>query len=164
MKALVIENKKALTDSLKKFLISQNYDIDIATCEIEAQELAKSGIYDLVIIDGSLEYKNVSDDTLSYGNTCLNLSSGTLVHDDKMVRLTAKELDIIRLLFKNPNYNISKNRIISHVWGYDSYAIDNNVEVYIGFLRKKLATIDSNVSIVATRKLGYHLEIRKDSV
>ena len=103
-------------------------------------------------------------DQLSYGNTVLDLSSATLTCSDKSVRLTAKEFEIIQLLFKTPQHNISKERILSHVWGYDSYAIDNNVEVYIGFLRKKLATIDSNVSIVAIRKLGYHLEIRADSL
>lgn len=97
---------------------------------------------------------------LSYGNTVLDLSTATLTCKDKSIRLTAKEFEIIHLLFKTPQHIISKDRIISNVWGYDSYAIGNNVEVYIGFLRKKLATIESNVSIVAIRKLGYHLEVR----
>ena len=45
------------------------------------------------------------------------------------------------------------------VWGYDSNATENHVEVYVGFLRKKLASIGSNIRIVAVRRLGYHLEV-----
>lgn len=102
--------------------------------------------------------QSIQVNALTFGDTSLDLFSAVLSCADKQVRLTAKEFDIMRLLLLTPSHNISKEKIISYVWGYDSYAIDNNVEVYIGFLRKKLATIDSNVSIVAVRKLGYHLE------
>ena len=44
-------------------------------------------------------------------------------------------------------------------WGFDSNAVENHVEVYVGFLRKKLAAIGSNVCIEAVRRLGYHLEV-----
>lgn len=58
--------------------------------------------------------------------------------------------------------NISKTLFLEKIWGYDSDATENNVEVYIGFLRKKLKTLSSDISIVASRGLGYHLEIRSD--
>jgi DNA-binding response regulator dltR len=58
--------------------------------------------------------------------------------------------------------NISKTLFLEKIWGYDSDATENNVEVYIGFLRKKLKTLSSDISIVASRRLGYHLEIRGD--
>ena len=45
------------------------------------------------------------------------------------------------------------------MWGYDSDAVENHVEVYIGFLRKKLASIGSDIKITAIRRLGYHLEV-----
>ena len=48
---------------------------------------------------------------------------------------------------------------MSKVWGFDSNAVENHVEVYVGFLRKKLAAIGSNVHIEAVRRLGYHLEV-----
>ena len=54
--------------------------------------------------------------------------------------------------------NLSKEVILARIWGYDSNAVENHVEVYVGFLRKKLQTIGSNVRIVAARRLGYHLE------
>ena len=58
--------------------------------------------------------------------------------------------------------NLSKETILARVWGYDSDAVENHVEVYIGFLRKKLASIGSDIRIEAIRRLGYHLEVRDD--
>ena len=55
----------------------------------------------------------------------------------------------------------SKDEIITKVWGYDSNAVENHVEVYVGFLRKKLRSIGSNVKIEALRRLGYHLEVEE---
>ena len=51
--------------------------------------------------------------------------------------------------------------LLTRVWGYDSNAVENNVEVYIGFLRKKLMAIGSNVRIESIRLLGYHLEVEQ---
>lgn len=53
--------------------------------------------------------------------------------------------------------------ILARVWGYDSEAVENHVEVYVGFLRKKLAGIGSNIRIEAIRRLGYHLEINTEN-
>ena len=98
-------------------------------------------------------------DELSFGSTVLDLASGTLAYHDASIRLSAKEFEIMRLLLQNPTRNLSKETILSHVWGYDSNAVENHVEVYIGFLRKKLSAIHSDLSIVAIRRLGYHLEV-----
>ena len=67
----------------------------------------------------------------------------------------------MRLLLQSPDRNLSKEMILAHVWGYDSNAVENHVEVYVGFLRKKLTSIGSNIKIVAIRRLGYHLEIEE---
>ena len=69
---------------------------------------------------------------------------------------------MMRFLLKEGKNNISKNLFLEKIWGYDSDATENNVEVYIGFLRKKLKTLSSDISIVASRRLGYHLEVRGD--
>lgn len=68
----------------------------------------------------------------------------------------------MRFLFQSGQRNLSKEVILARVWGYDSDAVANNVEVYVGFLRKKLASIGSNVHIEARRNLGYHLEVEQD--
>ena len=64
----------------------------------------------------------------------------------------------MRALFQSKDAILSKEVILARVWGYDSNAVENHVEVYVGFLRKKLASIGSNVRIEAVRRLGYRLE------
>ena len=65
----------------------------------------------------------------------------------------------MRALLQAGENNLPKEVILSRVWGYDSNAVENHVEVYVGFLRKKLRSIGSNVRIEAVRRLGYHLEV-----
>lgn len=113
----------------------------------------------LACINALLRRQGAQVDELTFGNTTLDLSSGTLICGDKNIRLSAKEFDVMRLLLQNPDRNLSKEMILAHVWGYDSNAVENHVEVYVGFLRKKLTSIGSNIKIVAIRRLGYHLEV-----
>lgn len=99
---------------------------------------------------------------LSFGNTALDLASSTLVCKDAEVRLSAREFDVMRLLLQAKSGNLSKDVILSRVWGFDSNAVENHVEVYVGFLRKKLESIGSNIRIVSVRRLGYHLEVAEE--
>ena len=93
-----------------------------------------------------------------FGDITLNLSTGDLACRGKSIHLNYKESEILKLLMANPNSAVSKEDLITKVWGYDSDASDNNVEAYISFLRKKLSFLDSHVSITALRKIGYRLE------
>ena len=112
----------------------------------------------LACINALLRRQGSQVDELVYGNTALDLSSGTLICGEKSVRLSAREFDVMRVLLQAQGRNLSKEVILSRVWGYDSNAVENHVEVYVGFLRKKLLSIGSNVRIEAIRRLGYHLE------
>lgn len=116
----------------------------------------------LACINALLRRQGSQVDELGYGNTLLDLGTGTLHCGANQVRLSAREFDVMRLLLQNKNKNLSKETILSRVWGYDSNAVENHVEVYVGFLRKKLLNIGSNLRIDTIRRLGYHLEI-KDS-
>lgn len=98
-------------------------------------------------------------DEVGMGKTCLDLSTAVLSCGDRQIRLSAKEFDIMRLLFQSGVGNLSKEMILEKVWGYDSDAVENHVEVYIGFLRKKLLSIESDVRIESIRRMGYHLEV-----
>ena len=113
----------------------------------------------LACINALLRRQGGEVDELSLGNTALDLSTGMLVCGDRSVRLSAREFDVMRALFQAGSANLSKEAILARVWGYDSNATENHVEVYVGFLRKKLASIGSDVKIVAIRRLGYHLEV-----
>ncbi len=84
-----------------------------------------------------------------------------LVCGDKSVRLSAREFDVMRFLLQSKEQIIPKEVILARVWGYDSNAVENHVEVYVAFLRKKLQSIDSNIRICAIRRMGYHLEVDK---
>ena len=97
-------------------------------------------------------------DELALGNTALELGSCTLVCGEKTVQLSAKEFEVMRFLLSAKNGISSKEAILAKVWGHDSNAVENHVEVYVGFLRKKLASIGSNLRIEAVRRLGYRLE------
>ena len=113
----------------------------------------------LACINALLRRQGSHVDELSFGNTVLDLSCTTLVCGEKSVRLSSREFDVMRILLQSGANNLSKESFLSRVWGFDSNAVENHVEVYVGFLRKKLASIGSDVRIVSVRKLGYHLEV-----
>ena len=99
-------------------------------------------------------------DEMSFEDLSLQLSNSDIKSGDKSVHLNFKEFEIMKLLISNGNVAVTKESIITKVWGYDSDAEDNNVEAYISFLRKKLHFLKSKVSITAIRKVGYRLEVK----
>ena len=115
----------------------------------------------LACINALLRRQGSQVDELRFGNTGLDLATGLLVCGEKSVRLSAREFDVMRLLLQSGERIVSKEVILARVWGYDSNAVENHVEVYVGFLRKKLRAIGSDVRIEAIRRLGYHLEVEK---
>ena len=112
----------------------------------------------LACVNALLRRQNSEVNQISFGNTSLDLSSAMLISDENSIRLSAKEFDVMRLLLSSRGNNLSKEAILTKVWGFESEANENNVEVYIKFLRHKLASIGSNVKIVSIRRMGYHLE------
>ena len=116
----------------------------------------------MACINALLRRQGNQVDEMVYGNTSLDLSSGLLVCGDNTVRLSAREFDVMRFLLQARERNLSKEVILARVWGFDSNAVDNHVEVYVAFLRKKLQAIGSNIRIIAVRRLGYHLEVEND--
>lgn len=113
----------------------------------------------LACMNALLRRQGAQVNELKYGNTALDLETCMLVCGEKSVRLSAREFDVMRFLLQAGDRVLSKEIILSRVWGFDSNAVDNHVEVYVGFLRKKLSSIGSDVRIVALRRLGYHLEV-----
>ena len=113
----------------------------------------------LACVNALLRRQGNQVDELRFGNTALDLGSGQLVCGEKSVRLSARDFDVMRLLMQSRERILSKEIILARVWGFDSNAVENHVEVYVGFLRKKLRSIGSDVRIEAIRRLGYHLEV-----
>ncbi|MBF0779721.1 MULTISPECIES: response regulator transcription factor [unclassified Granulicatella] len=100
----------------------------------------------------------VINDDIHYVDITLSQKTQVLECGVKSVRLGPKEFEIMRLLLINQNQILPKEDLILRVWGFDSDAEDNNVEVYISFLRKKLQFLSSKVTISTARKVGYFLE------
>ena len=223
MKILVIEDERALAESLKNLLTGKGFDVELAFDGETGGEYAMLGVYDLLILDvmmpnmdgyqvarqvrarrcntpilmltarselkdrieglnagadyyltkpfdsrellacinALLRRQGTQVDELTFGNTGLDLASGMLICGEKSIRLTAREFDVMRFLLQAGGRILSKEVLLSRIWGYESNAVENHVEVYVGFLRKKLAKIGSNIRIEAIRRLGYHLEVDK---
>ena len=113
----------------------------------------------LACVNALLRRQGGQVDELRFGNTVLDLSSSQLVCGEKSQRLSAREFDVMRLLMQSRERILSKEILLARVWGYESNAVENHVEVYVGFLRKKLRAIGSDIRITAVRRLGYHLEV-----
>ena len=113
----------------------------------------------LACINALLRRQGGQVDEMSYGNTSLDLSTCILSCGEKSIRLSDREFDMIRFLLQSKEKNISKEVLLVRIWGFESNATENHVEVYIGFLRKKLQSIGSNIRIEAIRRQGYHLEV-----
>ena len=95
------------------------------------------------------------------GSIRLDLDARNAYRGAELVDLTAKEFDLLELLMRNSKIILTKEQILLKVWGYDSDAEDNNAEVYISFLRRKLAHLHSTVKIKTIRLVGYCLEVEQ---
>lgn len=99
-----------------------------------------------------------SNSTLQFGNVTLDRATFEVSSPTGSFRLANKEFQLLELLMNNPRCLISTQRLMEKIWGYDSDAEINVVWVYISYLRKKLAALDANIQIKATRNAGYSLE------
>ena len=221
MQILVVEDEKRLAQALRQILTEQKYMVDVVYDGNDGLDYALSGIYDIIILDIMIPYKDgfqvayelrrqkidtpvlmltakdtipdkvsglnsgaddymtkpfapeellarikaltrrkgeVMMDETDFGDFNFNASTCELSKDSKSVRLNFKEAEILKLLLANRDAIISKEDIITKVWGYDSDAGSNNVEAYISFLRRKLHFIQSETEIKAIKKMGYRLE------
>ncbi len=95
--------------------------------------------------------------TLSFADITLNTSTLWLSSEKNEINLTLKECELLEYLMLHKEMVCSKEQIIEKLWGFESEAEANHVEVYISFLRKKLAFVHSKASINTVRGVGYTL-------
>ena len=98
-------------------------------------------------------------DTLTFGDLTLDLSSHDLACGEQSVHLSKREFDVLQMLMKGTNRIVSKQDLLTRVWGTDADASENSVEAYVSFLRKKIRHLKSKVEITTLRMLGYRLEV-----
>lgn len=97
-------------------------------------------------------------DTMEYGDLSLNVNSGELSRESRSVRLSARELAVMKALMSARGAAVSKDELINRAWDMADNPGDNNVEVYISFIRKKLRFLGTDVKISTARRIGYYLE------
>ena len=220
MYILIAEDDEPLARALKKILEENHYDVDLVFNGEDGLNYAKSGMYDVIILDVMMPKKNgfevvaelrrsristpvllltardaipdkitgydsgaddymtkpfspaellahlrmltrrqgeVVFEELCVGDLRLNLESYDLICGEKSIHLSYKEFCLANVLMSNAGQVVSKDTLISKVWGIESSAEDNNVEAYISFVRKKIKFIGSTAKIETIRKAGYRL-------
>lgn len=99
------------------------------------------------------------EDELLFGDLTLSIKNNTLACDGETIPLSARELELARLLFTHKEDVVPKETIFLKIWGYDSEAESNVVEAYVSFLRRKMRHLKSAVGLVAVRRKGYRLNL-----
>lgn len=224
MRILIVEDEKRLADTLAELLHRRGYAVDVSYDGVSGLDNARSGIYDLVLLDAMLpELDGFSllqqlraggetvpvlmltarsdlsdrvqgldcgadyyltkpfepeellacvrsllrrgggdartDDAITFGDLRLEPGTFQLSCGERSLRLSRREYDLLELLLRSQGRVVPKEQLLLKVWGYDSDAEDNNVEVYISFLRRKLTHLHSAVTIRTRRMVGYFLEV-----
>ncbi|MBO4360781.1 MAG: response regulator transcription factor [Eubacteriaceae bacterium] len=95
--------------------------------------------------------------TIGAGDIMLDTATATLTVGEHSEVLPSKEARMLEILLKNKGAIVSKDYLLDKVWGLDSEATDNTVEIYMHYLRKKISGSES-VRITTRRNLGYILE------
>ena len=98
------------------------------------------------------------DDRIHRDDLVLDPGTTQVTYGQRGARLSRKEYDLLEMLMRNGGQILSKEQLLLKAWGYESNAEDNNVEVYISFLRRKLELVRSNMRIRTVRLVGYCLE------
>ena len=98
---------------------------------------------------------------ITVGGLTLDQRQHVVHRGEEIVDLTAKEYDLLELLMRNCGLVLTKENLLVKIWGYESDAEDNNLEVYISFLRRKLGHLHSAVKIRTIRMVGYCLEVEE---
>lgn len=102
-----------------------------------------------------------SDSVKSIGNLTLDSNKYEMRADGKSVTLTNKEYQLMELFVTHPGFVFSTEHLMEKIWGLDSESYIDVVWTHIGFVRKKLKSINANVEIKTIRGAGYSLEETK---
>ena len=145
---IMLTAKNQTQDKIKGLDSGADFEMDELLARLRALSRRK----------GELAY----DGILQYGDITLNPHQLLLSSKDKETKLTPKEAQALELLIANKYITVSKDTMIEKLWGYESDAEDNHVEIHISLLRKKLKQINSTLTIKAIRGLGYILNYPRE--
>lgn len=102
-------------------------------------------------------YKDEADPLLQVADLTLDRSARQVRRGNRDITLTRKEFDLLEFLMANPNKALSRTSILEQVWGYHYDTMTNTVDVYIGYLRKKIEGGSETKLIQTVRDFGYKI-------
>ena len=146
---LVLTAKEALQDKLRAFDCGAD---DYLTKPFAFEEL-------LARIKALLRRKPYKESVveLAIADLTLNRDSREVRRGTKVISLTRKEFDLLEFLMSSPNKALSRVSILEQVWGYHYDTLTNIVDVYIGYLRKKVDAGTKEKLIQTVRDFGYKI-------
>jgi two-component system response regulator MprA len=96
---------------------------------------------------------------VAYADIALDPSTREVYRGDMLISLTVTEFNLLHMFLRNPRQVLARSQILNEVWGYDFYGDDNVLEIYVGYLRKKLEADGSPRVIQTVRGVGYVLRV-----
>lgn len=99
-----------------------------------------------------------ADEILQIGNVIFNCFTHCIRQGEREIQLTAREFQLLDLLMRNPRRVVSRDDILTQVWG--NAIASNNLDAYVRLLRKKLKGFNNAVTIQTVRGIGYRLEVQ----
>ena len=97
----------------------------------------------------------IKGETIVFEDVSFNTKKNILQTENKEFKLSVKEAKILEMLLKRPNQVFTREQILNRVWGFDKEVNENNIEIYVHNLRKKI--VDTQVKIDTIRGVGYTL-------
>ncbi len=158
VKIIMLTARTLLEDKLKGLNNGAN---DYLTKPFHIEELVAR-----VNIQLKKDHKETIKDYIEVGDLRLNTKTTNLIctTTNESIDIVCKEFLLLEYLMQNPEQTIPKDKIYEKVWGFDSDAESNNLEVYLSFVRKKIKIIGSTIKIKSIRGLGYRLEARDEKI
>jgi two-component system, OmpR family, response regulator MprA len=95
---------------------------------------------------------------LAFGDVELNVTARTVLRGNRLIELTRTEFDLMELLLRHPRRVLSRSVLFTEVWGYDFGTGSNSLDVYIGYLRRKLEAHGEPRLVHTVRGVGYVLK------
>jgi two-component system response regulator MprA len=101
---------------------------------------------------------STGSEKLTFGDVELNVTARTVHRGDRLIELTRTEFDLLELLLRHPRRVLSRSVLFTEVWGYDFGTGSNSLDVYIGYLRRKLEAHGGSRLVHTVRGVGYVLK------
>ncbi len=171
---LVVEDEQRLASAVRRGLTAEGFAVDVAHDGVDGLHLAREGGYDAVVLDlmlpGLSGYQvcerlrallrrgaRPRPAVLTAGDLHLDPAARTVRRADAVIELTAREFALLEYLMRRAGQVVPKAELLEHIWDPDSVADMNVVEVYAGYLRRKIDVPFGKNALQTVRGAGYRL-------